>query len=743
MMRKFFIFILALLTMNSLFLGQDFNEQEKTYSIPRANGKIKVDGNLDEKAWSQALKINLDIEVMPAENVEAPVKTECFLIFDENHIYVGFRAYDPEPQKIRAYLSDRDEMYSHDNVGILLDTFNDNNRAFVFFCNPLGIQGDEIMSQGGTQEDMSWDAIWNSAGNITDFGYVVEMAIPFRSLQFQPSKEKQVWGFTPVRNYPRSRRHQIAPFPIDRNNMQCLLCQLPNLKGFHNVTPGRNIELDPTITGMRAEEREDFPEGKMKKEDSRVDLGITGQWGLTNNLTLSAAANPDFSQVEADVAKLDINKQFALYYPEKRPFFLEGMDFFETPVQALYTRSVADPNYGLKLSGKEGKNVIGVFSAQDAITNLLFPGAEGSSSTSLNQNSYASVLRYRRDIGNASTLGCLLTDREGQNYHNRLAGVDGLLRFNQSDHIKFQFLGSQTAYPEETAQKFSQDPGELTGYGMHVEVSRQKRSYNLYGKYDSFSPQFRADLGFLPQVDYRKFEFGGGYMYWGKPEEFLSQFMISGNYDQANTHDGRLLEKELEASVMFQGPMQSMLNWSIGTREKTYQRVHFDQLFNHISFNIQPTGKFTAGVFVSFGDEIDYTNVQAGRYFSVSSQVRARYGKHLNLSLSHNYKHLNVEGGRLFLANISQLRFFYHLNARAYFRAILQYRDIDRTPELYDFDIDSHFNKLFSQLLFSYKLNPRTVFFLGYSDNYFAYPHIDLTQADRTFFAKIGYAWNL
>ncbi|MBS3820055.1 carbohydrate binding family 9 domain-containing protein, partial [bacterium] len=286
MMRKFFIFILALLTMNALILAQDYSAQDKTYSIPKANGQIKVDGNLDEKSWSQALKINLDVEVMPAENVEAPVKTECFLIFDENHIYVGFKAYDPNPQKIRAYLSDRDEMYNHDNVGVFLDTFNDNNRGFAFFSNPLGIQGDEIMSRGGSQEDQSWDAIWNSAGNITDFGYVVEMAIPFRSLQFQPSEEKQVWGFTPVRNYPRSRRHQTAPFPLDRNNMQCILCQLPDLKGFQNATPGRNIELDPTITGMRTDQREDFPEGKMKKESSRVDLGVTGQWGLTNNLTL-------------------------------------------------------------------------------------------------------------------------------------------------------------------------------------------------------------------------------------------------------------------------------------------------------------------------------------------------------------------------------------------------------------------------------------------------------------------------
>jgi hypothetical protein len=724
------------------FSAKEIKVESKIFDIPKTDLKININGIMDEKAWSDALKFNLDIEVIPAENVPAPVDTECYLIYSTHHLYVGCRAYDPEPEKIRAYLSDRDEAWQDDSIGLIIDTFNDQNRAFGFFVNPLGIQGDEIMSSGGSQEDMSWDAIWESSGQITDFGYVVEIAIPFRALQFQPSKEDQIWGFAPVRNYPRSRRHQISSFPLDRNE-QCIICQLPKIRGFSGAEPGRNIELDPTLVGLYSDGREDFPDGPLKKQDSFGNAGISGRWGFTNNMTLSAALNPDFSQVEADVAQLDINKQFALYYPEKRPFFLEGQDFFETPVQALYTRSIADPDWGVKISGKEGKNAIGFFSAQDQLTNLIFPGSQGSSSGFLNQRSFSNVLRYRRDVGGGSTLGILMTDREGESYHNRLAGLDGLLRLNKSDVITFQFLGSQTAYPDSLAQDYNQETGELYGYAANIEISRQKKNYVLFGSYKDFSPTFRADLGFIPQVDFRNFELGGGYLYVPTEKSFFSQINAIANYDQTNDHQGLLLERELEANVSLSGPMQSNLTTVVGVRKKIYKQEPFSQFFNHIFFSIRPTGTIQSGISLSYGDEIDYAHVRAGKYFQISPELNWKLGTHINMNFSYLYRWLKIDGQRLFLAQLPQMHLIYHLNQRAFFRAILQYQDIDRNANLYESDVETKTQTLFSQLLFSYKLNPRTVLFLGYSDNYLGFYDISLTQTDRTFFLKIGYAWTL
>lgn len=732
------VFILA----NATFSAEESKAEEKTFDVPRTDQKIDIDGNLDEKAWENALRFNLNVEVMPAVNVPAPVDTECYVIYDTTYLYVGCRAYDPEPEKIRAYLSDRDAAWNDDNIGLIIDTFNDENRAFAFFVNPLGIQGDEIMSNGGSQEDMSWDAIWNSAGQITDFGYVVEIAIPFRALQFQPSKEDQIWGFAPVRNYPRSRRHQISSFPLDRNE-QCLICQFPKIRGFSGAEPGRNIELDPTVVGLQSDERRDFPDGPMKKGESFGNIGISGKWGLTNNMTLSGALNPDFSQVEADVAQLDINKQFALYYPEKRPFFLEGQDFFETPIQALYTRSVADPDWGVKISGKEGKNAIGFFSAQDQMTNLLFPGSQGSMAGFLNQRSYSNVLRYRRDVGGGSTVGLLMTDREGDSYHNRLAGLDGLLRLSKSDVVSFQLLGSQTAYPDSLAQDYDQDNGDIYGYAANFEISHQKKNYLVYGSYEDFGPDFRADLGFVPQVDYRNFELGGGYIYIGTEKSFFSEIDIVGNYDQTNDHQGNLLERELETNISFNGPMQSQLSTTMGIRKKVYKEESFSQFFNHIFFSIRPRGTLYCDLFLSYGDEIDYTHVRAGKYLQISPEIRWNLGTHINLNFVYHYQRLNIIGERLFLAQLPQIRFLYHLNSRAFFRAILQYQHIDRNLNLYEDDVPPQTQTLFSQLLFSYKLNPRTVLFLGYSDNYLGFQDVNLTQTDRTFFLKIGYAWTL
>ncbi|HEX7503542.1 MAG TPA: DUF5916 domain-containing protein, partial [Acidobacteriota bacterium] len=309
--------------------------------IPRSNLPIKIDGRITEEAWKDALRLTIDYEFQPGNNTPAPVKTECLLLYDSKNIYAAFRAFDPDPAAIRAHLTDRDNAWNDDNIGIWLDTFNDGNRAFFFSVNPFGIQGDEMFSNGGDMEDGTWDAIWSSAGQLSADGYAVEIAIPFEALQFHRRAGDLTWGVLLYRNYPRSVRHQIVSVPLDRNQ-SCFICQSPKITGLAGVKPGRSIELDPTLTAQRSDERPDFPAGPLEKAESKADVGVSGKWAFTPNLTLSGTLNPDFSQVEADAMQFRINTQFALYYSEKRPFFLEGKDFFATPFEAVYTRTVAD-----------------------------------------------------------------------------------------------------------------------------------------------------------------------------------------------------------------------------------------------------------------------------------------------------------------------------------------------------------------------------------------------------------------
>jgi hypothetical protein len=716
--------------------------ERPAHKIGRASSEIKVDGVLDDAAWQTASVVELKYETRPGENTPPSVKTDVLLAYDDGHLYVAFRAQDPDPSAIRAHLSDRDDAFSDDFVGIVLDTFNDERRAFEFFVNPLGVQMDMFIDDLSGNEDASWDAIWSSAGKINADGFAVEIAIPWSSLRFPRTEGEQTWGFDALRFHPRSQRARISSHPLDRN-INCYLCQGSKMTGFSGITPGRNVEIAPTVTAGRTDRRQEvagqlgpFDEGKLES-----DLGLTAKWGITPNLTLNAAINPDFSQVEADAAQLDVNTQFALFFPEKRPFFLEGADFFATPFDAVFTRNVADPSWGLKLTGKEGKNAVGVFAAQDDRTNLLFPGSNGSSSASLlGLKTSDAVLRYRRDFGASSAVGVLLTGRDGEDYLNHVAGVDGSYRLGDSDRFRGQFLSSRTEYPQEVVAGFGQPAGTLKADAWQVSYNHDSRNWLAYARYEDVGQDFRADMGFLPRVDYTYLLAGLGRI-WNGNWHGVTRANLTGDWDRREDQRGQLLEDELEVVAEFNGPRQSFLSVDVGQRERFFNGVTFDEKFSNTFFEMEPTGNVYTSLFVRFADEIDFVNTQPGDVVQIEPAVRYNFGLHLRTRLSHVFQQLDVEGGNLFTANLTQLSTVYQLNVRTFVRAVFQYTDIQRDPSLYSVAVDESTERLFSQLLFSYKLNPQTVLFVGYSDNAIGDQRIDLTRTDRSFFLKLGYAW--
>lgn len=732
-----------LTTLVSLFTTLAFASPEsgKTpHRVPRVNSQVHIDAVLDEEVWLQALVMEVKYEVRPGENIPAPVRTEVLVAYSESHLYAAFRAYDPDPSQIRARITDRDNLWSDDWVVIILDTFNDERRAYDFFSNPIGVQADQIESPEG--EGAGWDAIWDSAGRITAEGYVVEMAIPFSSFRFQRTDGDQIWGFDAVRSYPRSVRHHIGLFPRDRNN-NCYMCQAEKLIGFAGATPGKNLELDPTVSGLITQEREGLTEGPFEERDRTFDPGITARWGFTPNLTLNATINPDFSQVEADTAQLDINTQFALFYPEKRPFFLEGADLFETRLDAVHTRTLADPHWGLKLTGKEGGNVIGLFIVQDNLTNLLFPGSQGSRSTSLGMNTTGSVLRYRRDVGTSSTLGILMTDREGDDYYNRLGGLDGNLRITPKDRVRFQLLGSQTRYPEQVSAGFEQPHNSFEGTAFDVHYSHDTRSPDWYGVYRQVSPDFRADLGFMTQADFRYMDIGWGHTWNNDPDHWWNMLNIGSGYEYEWDFDDELLSKAYTFWFNYAGLSQSWVDLYAEWGRQSFNGVEFDNRFVNIDGGIRPSGTLYFEMEANFGDRIDYANTRQGRRIVLEPSAECKLGRHLSVELDHIFERLDIDEGRLYTANISQVKTVYQFTKRAFLRTILQYVYYDYNTDLYTFTIDPEYKSVFSQTLFSYKINPQTVLFLGYSDNYFADQDLSFRQTDRTFFAKIGYAWVL
>ncbi|MFH2107299.1 MAG: DUF5916 domain-containing protein [Chrysiogenia bacterium] len=742
--RKAMLMLLALWT---AALG--LNAQEKQplakaaqFEISPAAGKIKIDGILDEEAWKNCVPIKLATEWTPGENTPAPVDTDCLVTYDRNHIYLAFRCHDPEPQKIRAHLMDRDALETFvqdDHVSFMLDTFNDERRAFQFRVNPLGVQADANFSEQEGYEDFSWDAIWSSAGRITADGYNVEIAIPFHQLRFKKSKGKQTWGFSAGRSWPRTDRHRMESHLRDRNR-NCILCQFNKISGLEDISPGSNIEFDPTITVQRSDNRKDFPDGDLEAGKVKVEPGLTAKWGITPNLILNATLNPDFSQIEADAAQLDVNTRYALYYSEKRPFFLEGADIFLTPIEAVFTRTVANPLWGGKMTGKIGKGALGYFVAQDRINNLIIPSNQGSEAVSLDEDVFGGVFRYRHDIGNSSTLGVLYTGRSGGDYYNHVGGIDGFFRFGKKDSIRFQYLRSQTRYPEATAASFSQKTGAFPGDALYAEYMHQTRNWFYYGSYSDKGTGFRADAGFVNRVDTRMLDSQFNYIFWGKPGGWFNRIDFWLRAYRISDHEGQLTDSRVALGGTYQGPLQSAITVIGRANREFYAGTLYNIDDVYAEAFLKPLNGLSLGIYTNPGNVVDYANNRPARRLLLGPFLDASLGRHLNLNLNHSLERLASDGQRTYTANLLQARLIYNFSVRAFARVLLQYRDVDRDPARYSFAVDSRSHGLFGQLLFSYKLNAKTVLFLGYADQLRGNQDVDLTRSDRTFFLKIGYA---
>jgi hypothetical protein len=720
-------------------LDADSSDETMPLLIPHVDAPIQVDGVMDEPFWEDALIVPANIEVRPGENIEAPVKTDAYLVYNTNSIYAGFKCYDPEPAQIRAHLCDRDQTWDDDWILILFDTFNDQRRTYDFACNPFGIQSDIIESPTGGGG--SWDAIWESNGRITDEGYVVEMVIPFRALGFPRSQDAQIWGFDVVRSLPRNVRHHIGAFPRDRNN-NCYMCQSLKMIGFAGATPGRNIEVDPTFSSIYSQERMDEMAGPFREKSKSNDFGLTAKWGFTPNLTLGTTVNPDFSNIEADVVQLDINTQFALYYPEKRPFFLEGADFFSMPFYLVHTRTMAEPEYGVKLTGKEGKHSIGFFTVQDRLTNFLFPGAEGSNNDSRRNHSQGTVLRYKRDIFQSSSIGMIMTDREGDAYHNRVAGVDGDIKITKKDFFMFQVTGSRTEYPDSLAINYGQKQNEFGGQAYHLYYNHDTRNWDVYQLFRHVDPGFRADMGFMNMAGYTYSETGGSYKWQRDPGSWFNWISLYGSYDQRYDQFKNPLHRAVTSRINYQGPLQSDAGIYGEHGRDTYEGKSYRANWLNGWIYMRPAGWIAGQIWTRLGDRIDYSNNRAGNQVNIGGFLELRLGLHLLAEINHTSDRLDVAPGRLYTANIERLKLVYQFNKRMFLRTIVQYWHYKRNVALYeDEDTEPKSEGLFSQILISYKINPQTVFFLGYSDNYYGDQQIDIIQTNRTIFAKIGYAY--
>lgn len=737
--------------------------------IPNVEGDIIIDGNLDEEQWNKAKVISLDYVVRPYENTTPPVATEVKVFENNETLFVSFVAQDLNPDEISAYFRDRDRVWSNDLVGIKLDTFNDSRLAYQFFTNPLGIQADSIENEMTGRESDSWDAIWQSKGIITEEGFQVEIGIPLRILNFKEGEENKVWGAEFVRFYPRNERFRLSNVPTDRDNA-CNLCQLSDVSGFKGAQQSENIALVPTLVLGKGRSRD--PSETLEWTDSdNKDVGLDVKWGITPEVSMLATLNPDFSQVEADAAQLSINNTFALFFDEKRPFFLENADYFSTNYNLVYTRNIGSPDYGAKVTGRIDEHTLGVFVANDESTTFLVPGNSGSSIAELDQESINVALRYRYDVSNDLSIGVLGTLRDADDYHNYVYGLDAKYQMTEQDTLRVQWVGSETQYPLDLYKEFCDDEtcsaadeysesalrlnkdDKFSGSGYRINYRHEER--NWYARVDHYAngEDLRADLGFLSNVDKHSSVLGGGYT-WFNEGSWWNEFRIFGDWDIHHNDEGELIEKESEIKLSLDGKYQSYFEFGYFKRNRVGLRQDpsnlkidgnatlFEESGVSFFFNMRPRSYIQFSNFMSYSDQIDFDNNRLGKQLRVSPRFNWSIGKHLQLNLRHTYQNLDVEGEQLFTANLTDARLTYQFDQRQFLRLIVVHSDIDRNQPNYTFDVDENSRDIGTQLLYSYKINPLTKFFVGYSDYGYQDDTItSMTTSERSVFMKVSYAW--
>src|SRR5215475_13440307 len=414
----------ATLLMPCVALGQTTTRGE-AYAITRAKGPIVIDGNLGDEGWRDALRIEHWYEINPGDNIDPPVKNVAYLTYDDKFFYAAFEFEDPNPKAIVAPYGDHDALQNNaDYGGIFLDTRNEGHTAYEFQVTARNIQFDAVMDDNGGNENASPDFFWDSATHINEHGWTLEIRIPFSSLRYR-KLDPQTWGIMLFRNYAHDFRHQIMSVKQPRGS-QCFVCRESSLTDLTGLPSGGHLIAAPYLTATQAARPSGDPGTPLVNEPVDGKIGVDMKYTPNADNTLDGTIRPDFSQIESDTAQISTNQRFALSFPEKRPFFLEGVELLSTPVQAVYTRTITTPDWGGRATGKlAGVSYTALVAEDTGGGSVVVPGPNSSSLAAQDFHSSVFIGRARKDFGGLSFVSMLMTDREsGVNGHNRVVGPD-------------------------------------------------------------------------------------------------------------------------------------------------------------------------------------------------------------------------------------------------------------------------------------------------------------------------------
>jgi len=517
-------------------------EKLRPQNVPKIAAAVRIDGRVDDEAWKDATVLKDFYQTSPGDNIAPSKPTEVLLMYDEKHLYVAFRCWD-ERDKIRATVAKRDNVFGEDNVRMWLDTYNDQRRAYILGFNPFGIQQDGIYTEG-QGADFSVDIVMESKGVIEEWGWSVEVKIPFKSLRYSAGKGK-FWGFNAARNIDRFNDEFDQWLPDDRN-ISGFLIKHGKITGLDGIKYERTLEIAPSVTIAQSGIRKTtIPNagysrfgrfdpifnpiglqdpGRFVNDPVKPEYGLNLKYTLSPNVTLDAAINPDYAEIEADAPVVTANQRFPIFFEEKRPFFLEGKEIFDSPLSPFYSRTIVDPDVAAKLTGKTGKTSFGFLVASDNAPGNYSEDERGELNACIaarqfdpnrrcgieefvDENALFSVLRVKRDVGKEDNFGFFATARMFPKNRNFTGGFDGTMKLNPKTVMKFQVLAthSRKNFYDPDTDSAAYRTGNGFGYYWSLDYTTDRHGW--YAEAVGRTSDYRADAGFTRRTDSNTFFF--------------------------------------------------------------------------------------------------------------------------------------------------------------------------------------------------------------------------------------------
>jgi hypothetical protein len=711
--------IIALVLFSAVFQSSKIYAEEVVTISPTRTPPL-IDGILDDTAWETATKFENFKTIKPDYGKEPGQKTIAYMTYDAGNIYFAVRCFDNEPDKIKTSVSSRDDMFQDDHVVIMLDTFNTMQESYGFFLNPEGIQGDAMINADGNG-DASFDMVWYSKGTIDDEGYAVESRIPLQSIRF-PGKETITLRIGFFRQMVRSSEQASFP-PMYADKGSILKQSQPiSVTGWKYK---RVVEILPALTHST---RQSTAQGKMQTDEKNTDFSLTGKFGLTSDLTLDGTYNPDFSQVEADAGQIDINLRYELFYPEKRPFFLEGNDIFqfagnveEGPLATVvHTRTIVNPIFGLKMAGKLGrKSSLSAIYALDDLPD-----------DPVDSHPDFMIARYKFALKEDSYIGGFYTGREYGRGFNRVVGADGRFRLTQASIADFHLFGAFTQR-NGTAETSSDH-----ALGLHYVYGTRKVIIDL--GYQDISKNFQVDTGYVTRTGIRRFSALGMYRFYPKSNFFQRIEPFYWSFHLYDTED-KMFETVNLFTLRFWLPRSTMFRIDTLFANEVYEGERFgrggagfqaeSQITKQVFLNL--FFRRTGSVFYDPEDPYQGYGNRVGGYLQYQPLDKLSF----ILSLSYVDFFRESDKQKIYDYAIIRSRNTFQINKYLFLRAILEYNSFQE--------------RLTLDTLISFTYIPGTVIYAGYGSAFekvewdgFDYRESDnFHETKRGFFFKVSYLW--